>query len=130
MQTPTKDMGQTLQSLLSGKRLTAEDLKAPVRSTGTSDSIPAVITDKKGKAVAPARLSEGEFVINAEVVSKAGGGATDPGMAFFDTLQAMFSKMDRFQASEFADMVIILGEEVLSQSTVEEEVVPNGSQET
>ncbi len=66
--------------------------------TGTSDSVPAIIKKKDGGEI-PAALSEGEFVIRADVVSALGGGATDPGVQVLDFLQQSVLKMDREKAA-------------------------------
>lgn len=53
---------------------------------GVSDDIPAVIAGKQ-----PARLSEGEFVVPARIVSELGNGSTDAGA------KKLYSMMDRIQ---------------------------------
>lgn len=51
---------------------------------GTSDSIPAVIADKQ-----PARLADGEFVVDARTVSELGNGSSKAGA------QKLYKMMDR-----------------------------------
>lgn len=82
----------------------------PVKGPGTgkSDSIPAVLNGDT-----PAALSDGEFVIKADTVSKAGGGSTDPGFAFFEDLTTYIDKMTPEQAAEFTDVVLNLADAVL-----------------
>lgn len=67
-----------------------EEEVAASQSDGTSDSIPAVIKGKSGDR--PAALSEGEFVMPADVVSGLGNGSTDAGarklMAMIDQVRA------------------------------------------
>jgi hypothetical protein len=60
-------------------------LKGP--GDGVSDSIPAVIGDKR-----PARLADGEFVVPARIVSELGNGSTDAGA------RELYKMMDRVQA--------------------------------
>lgn len=81
--------------------------------TGVSDDVPAIVKDRSGKPVARALLSEGEFVIKADVVSKLGGGATDPGVRFLDEFQKLVSQMDRDSAVTFAEMVLTQAELLL-----------------
>lgn len=83
--------------------------------TGISDDVPAVMVDAQGKPVAKARLSEGEYVIKADVVSKLGGGATDPGVRFFDEFMKYVDKMDREAAVKFSEMVKMSAETVLDE---------------
>lgn len=71
---------------------------------GISDDVPAVIKRKDGGDT-PAALSEGEFVIRADVVSALGGGATDPGVEIFDKLQATVLKLDREKASLLGSVI-------------------------
>lgn len=59
-------------------------LKGP--GDGVSDSIPAVIGDKR-----PARLANNEFVIPARIVSELGNGSTDAGA------RELYKMMDRVQ---------------------------------
>jgi hypothetical protein len=59
-------------------------LKGP--GDGISDSIPAVIGQKK-----PARLADGEFVIPARIVSELGNGSTEAGA------RRLYAMMDRVQ---------------------------------
>ena len=77
---------------------------APIadESTGISDDIPAL-------------LSEGEYVINAEQVSKLGGGATDPGLNFLEDIFALVDQMDRETAVAFAEIVLNSGELLLEE---------------
>ena len=87
----------------------APQAAAPRESTGISDDIPAM-------------LSEGEFVINAEQVSKLGGGATDPGIKFLEQLMGIVDSMDRETAVLFSDSVALMGETLLDeQPKIEEE---------
>lgn len=83
--------------------------------TGVSDDVPAVMMDRNGKPVGQARLSEGEYVIRADVVSKLGGGATDPGVRFLDEFMKYVDSMDRDSAVKFADMVRMSAETVLDE---------------
>ena len=53
---------------------------------GVSDSIPAVIANKK-----PARLADGEFVVPARIVSELGNGSTEAGA------RKLYAMMDRVQ---------------------------------
>jgi hypothetical protein len=53
---------------------------------GVSDSIPAVIGDKR-----PARLADGEFVVPARIVSELGNGSTEAGA------RKLYAMMDRIQ---------------------------------
>jgi len=55
---------------------------------GVSDSIPAVIGDKR-----PARLADGEFVVPARIVSELGNGSTDAGA------RKLYAMMDRIQSA-------------------------------
>jgi hypothetical protein len=71
-------------------------------STGVSDDIPAM-------------LSEGEFVVNAEQVSKLGGGATDPGLNFLEEIFGLIDAMDRETAASFAENILITGELLLEE---------------
>ena len=71
-------------------------------STGVSDDIPAM-------------LSEGEYVVNAEQVSKFGGGATEPGLRFLEQLFEMVNTMDRDTAASFADNTLIMAELLLDE---------------
>lgn len=59
-------------------------LKGP--GDGVSDSIPAVIANKR-----PARLADGEFVVPARVVSELGNGSTEAGA------RKLYAMMDRIQ---------------------------------
>ena len=59
-------------------------LKGP--GDGVSDSIPAVIANKR-----PARLADGEFVVPARIVSELGNGSTDAGA------RKLYAMMDRIQ---------------------------------
>lgn len=102
------------------KTITGNDLVKGA-GTGTSDSVPAVITSREGKPMAPAALSVGEFVVKADTVSKLGGGATDPGVAFLTALTELVDSMDRFTASSFSEIVIDLGQRMISQDTPSEE---------
>lgn len=78
-------------------------------STGVSDDIPAM-------------LSEGEFVINAEQVSKLGGGATDPGLRMIEEIFTLVDAMDRDSAVQFAENILMTGELLLEeQPTINEE---------
>ena len=78
-------------------------------STGISDDIPAM-------------LSEGEFIANAEQVSKLGGGATDPGLRFLEQMFDVVDAMDRETAVAFAEQVLITGELLLdNQPSITEE---------
>lgn len=58
---------------------------------GTSDSIPAVIADKR-----PARLADGEFVIDARTVSEIGNGSSNAGA------RKLYAMMDRVHATRKA----------------------------
>jgi hypothetical protein len=71
-------------------------------STGVSDDIPAM-------------LSEGEYVVNAEQVSKLGGGATDPGLRFLEEVFALVNNMDRETAVAFAENILMTGELLLEE---------------
>jgi hypothetical protein len=75
--------------------------------SGVSDSIPAKIMSNKGNV--PAALSEGEYVIRADAVSKLGGGATDPGVKVLDALVQMLLVMDRDTAAMYADIILETG---------------------
>ena len=55
---------------------------------GTSDSIPAVIADKQ-----PARLADGEFVVDARTVSELGNGSSKAGA------KKLYTMMDRVHAA-------------------------------
>jgi len=55
---------------------------------GTSDSIPAVIADKR-----PARLADGEFVVDARTVSEIGNGSSNAGA------RKLYAMMDRVHAA-------------------------------
>jgi len=55
---------------------------------GVSDSIPAVIGDKR-----PARLADGEFVVPARIVSELGNGSTEAGA------RKLYAMMDRIQSA-------------------------------
>ena len=70
-------------------------LKGP--GDGTSDSIPATIGQKRQ----PARLADGEFVVDARTVSELGNGSTDAGAkklyAMMDRVHSARKKADRGQ---------------------------------
>ena len=55
---------------------------------GTSDSIPAVIANKQ-----PARLADGEFVVDARTVSELGNGSSKAGA------KKLYTMMDRVHAA-------------------------------
>lgn len=98
-----------LLSYLNSMKASQQPANEEKVSTGISDDIPAM-------------LSEGEFVINAEQVSKLGGGATDPGHRFFEELMAMIDAMDRDTAVEFSNNILITGELLLDeQPSIESE---------
>lgn len=46
---------------------------------GLADAVPAEITTPEGETKAPAALSEGEFVVPADVVSMLGDGSSEAG---------------------------------------------------
>lgn len=71
-------------------------------ATGVSDDVDA-------------KLSIGEFVINAEQVSKLGGGATDPGFKFLEELVTLIDRMDRDSAVSFAENALLLGELLIEE---------------
>lgn len=77
---------------------------------GVSDSIPTSINGEQ-----PAALSEGEFVIRADVVSNLGGGATDPGAKILDDFMAIVLKMDRDTAAMFGQIITEVGETLLDR---------------
>lgn len=81
---------------------------------GISDSIPLPLKDKQGK-MAPAALSDGEYVIKADIVSKIGGGSTNPGFDFFDEFVNIVAKLDRELAADFAEAVLVLAEVYLEE---------------
>jgi len=56
---------------------------APMQSDGQSDSVPATVTGKDGSQ-GLASLSEGEFVMPADVVSGLGNGSTEAGAKQLD----------------------------------------------
>jgi hypothetical protein len=60
-------------------------------------------------------LSEGEYVVNAEQVSKLGGGATDPGLRFLEEVFALVNNMDRETAVAFAENILMTGELLLEE---------------
>lgn len=66
---------------------------APIRGTGggLADKVPAVIDGQ-----APAALSEGEFVIPADVVAMLGDGSSEAGARI---LQTMVDKVRKMKAS-------------------------------
>jgi len=68
---------------------------------GVSDSVPAVINEE-----APVALSEGEYIIRADVVSALGGGATDPGHEFLDKFQEGVLSISREDASLLAQSIL------------------------
>jgi hypothetical protein len=72
--------GYNLGDYSDGGRL----LRGP--GNGTSDSIPAVIGEKR-----PARLADGEFVLPARIVSEIGNGSTEAGA------RKLYAMMDRIQ---------------------------------
>lgn len=69
---------QALQDLMQ-KMGVGAGLGAAQQSNGLSDSVPAMIDGKQ-----PAALSEGEYVIPADVVSGLGNGSTDAGAQVLD----------------------------------------------
>ena len=73
MQPKTPDLMSIMQQRLQSPQIIKGN------GSGVDDDVPAVIMDKDNNPVAPAALSEGEFVIPADVVSNLGAGATDPG---------------------------------------------------
>ncbi len=89
--------------------------------SGVEDDVPAVILDKDRNPIAPAALSEGEFVIPADVVSNLGAGATDPGARFFDELVEYVREMDRNTAAVFAEIVMATAEMFAEENPVMEE---------
>jgi hypothetical protein len=97
--------------------------KGEVRGSGTgvSDSVPAVI---KGGKPQPAALSVGEYVVRADVVSNLGGGATNGGVEFFDTLMPLINQMDRDTASTFADTVLQVAQVFLDKQPQIDEDIP------
>jgi hypothetical protein len=67
-------------------------------------------------------LSDGEHIVNAEQVSKMGGGATDPGHNFFEEFLSMVDSMDRDTAVTFANLILMVGELLIEeQPRIEEE---------
>lgn len=60
----------------------------PLRGTGggLGDLIPAEISDGNGEVLGPAALSEGEFVIPADVVGMLGDGSSEAGARLLHTL--------------------------------------------
>lgn len=90
-------------------------IKGP--GTGTSDSIPAILETPQGPA--PAALSDGEFVITAEVVKKLGGGDEAAGFEFLDTFMALVAEMDDKQAGEYAQLVEMVGQEAPAEDEVD-----------
>lgn len=91
--------------------------------TGTSDSIPVPLKDKRGNVRAPAALSDGEFVIKANTVSNVGGGATNGGFDFFEQFVSIIDQLDRESAQAFAESVLVLGEVFAEeQPKIDEEV--------
>jgi len=98
-------MNQFLQDIVK-KYATGGPIVGP--GTGTSDSIPATINGTE-----PAALSDGEYVIKADVVAKAGGGNTEAGFSFFDQLMAFLEQMDAQQSGEFADVMLNIAESIL-----------------
>lgn len=90
--------------------------------TGVSDSINLPLKDKRG-LVAPAALSDGEFVMKADIVSNIGGGSTNPGFDFFDKFVNIIAQLDRELAAEYAEAILTLGEVYLEeQPQIDEEV--------
>jgi hypothetical protein len=89
--------------------------------TGKSDSIPAVLKNKQGVPVAPAALSDGEFVITANAVSNIGGGSTEAGFSFFDEFMAGIEGMEADDAEEFGQIVLTLLKTMSMQEMKESE---------
>lgn len=95
--------------------------KVSGNGNGVSDSVKLPLADKRGNTVGRAALSEGEYVLRADTVSKLGGGATDPGAKFLDELVKILDKMDTESATTFAQTVLMLGSSlVLEQPSTSE----------
>ena len=60
-------------------------------------------------------LSEGEYIVNAEQVSKLGGGATDPGLSVLEEVFQLIDAMDRDTAVAFAETILVTGELLLDE---------------
>ena len=79
------NMGGMAEGDLGGYSDGGRLLKGP--GDGVSDDIPATINDKQ-----PARLADGEFVIQARIVSEIGNGSTDA------VAKRLYDMMDKIQA--------------------------------
>lgn len=79
--------------------------------TGTSDSVPAMIDNE-----VPASLSDGEYVLTAEVVSKLGGGSTDAGAEFLDQFMELVGNMENDAASTLAETILTMAETMLDEN--------------
>lgn len=92
----------TLLSLLSSGKVSGP-------GTGVSDSIPA-----KGPGNQAIALSDGEYVVRADVVAALGGGSSDAGARFFDQFSDKVLKMNRDQAIMLAEVILESAEQLKS----------------
>lgn len=111
-----------LLSLLERQSASAGTGKITGPGDGVSDSVHMPLSDKRGKPIGRAQLSEGEYVIKAVTVSKLGGGATDPGAKFLDSLVKIIDEMDPETATTFAQTVEMLGQTLLTEMPSTREV--------
>lgn len=79
--------------------------------TGISDSVPATIEGRQ-----PARLSDGEYVLTAEVVSKLGGGSTDAGAQILDQFMEIIMGMEADDASVFSEAMLSMAQTIVDET--------------
>lgn len=82
----------------------ASETGRPVQGpgTGTSDSVPAVITDENGQPESPAQLSKDEFVVKADYLRKLGQGNPELGAKMLQNMldQLMARSEPKVQKSQ------------------------------